>query len=117
MSALEPAIARVNQMRPRSGQPKRFSFPHRDQRVNDAGYAEEYDQPQAQSYYCKFGFDALYLSLDGFGESSGFTFGGVLPGSWACGVSRAVVPGTRFMILVPGGGSLFEMTSSPLGPL
>ncbi len=62
------------------------------------------------------GLHALYLVLEGFGEPSGCTVGGVLPGSWTCGTSLAVTPSSRFMILVPGGGSLFEITSSPLGP-
>ena len=60
---------------------------------------------------------APYLSLDGFGEPFACRLGCVLTGSWLCGTSLSVALGTRFMIWLPGGGSLFEMTSSPLGPL
>ena len=58
---------------------------------------------------------SIYLFLDGFGELSVCPFGCVLSGSCACGTSLPVAPGSRFMILLPGGGSLFEITSSPLG--
>jgi hypothetical protein len=50
---------------------------------------------------------ALYLVLDGFGEPCVSTFGCGLPGSWACEASGRFC---CFMILLPGGGSLFEMT-------
>jgi hypothetical protein len=59
-----------------------------------------------------------YCVLGGFSEPSVCPFGGVLRGScaWACGTSLSVTLGSRFMILLPGGGSLFEITSSPFGP-
>src|SRR5262247_2267321 len=53
----------------------------------------------------------FYLVLEGFGEPSGCTFGGVLPGSWADVTSFSVSPGSCFMIVLPGGGCLFEITS------
>ena len=64
----------------------------------------------------KLGCTFRYFVLVGFDGLSGCTFGGGLVGSWDCGVSLSAALGTRFMILVPGGGSLFEITSSPLGP-
>ena len=62
---------------------------------------------------CKVGLrlvESLYLVLKGFGAPSGCTFGSGLPGSW----TGAVSPGICFMIVLPGGGCLFEITSSPL---
>src|SRR5215467_8354824 len=67
---------------------------------------------------CKVGLrlvESLYLVLEGFGAPSGCMFGCGLLGSWPCGASLLVMLGSRFMILLPGGGSLFEITSSPLG--
>ena len=69
---------------------------------------------------CKFGssralLSSLYLFLVGFGEPSVCTFGCGLPGSWACETSLSVPPASCFMILLRGGGCLFEITSSPLG--
>jgi hypothetical protein len=58
---------------------------------------------------------SFYLFLVGFGELSVCALGCVLPGSWSCGASLTVAPRTRFMIWFLGGGSLFEMTSSPFG--
>ena len=67
----------------------------------------------------KLGGTFRYFVLGGFSEPSVCPFGGVLRGScaWACGTSRSVTPGSCLMILLPGGGSLFEITSSPLGVL
>jgi len=41
------------------------------------------------------------LVLDGFGDSSGWIFDWVLPGSWASGTCLSVTAGTCFMILLP----------------
>ena len=46
-----------------------------------------------------------------FGELSAGTFG---CGSLACGVSVSVTPGSSLMILLPGAGSLFEITKTRL---
>ncbi len=38
-------MAKVNQMTPLSGQPNRFSFHMETNDKDDAGYAQEYNQP------------------------------------------------------------------------
>ena len=52
---------------------------------------------------------AIYLFLDDFGGLSVCPFGCSLSGSGACETSLWVTPGSRFMILLPGGGSLLEI--------
>ena len=66
----------------------------------------------------KLGCTFRYFVLGGFSEPSVCPFGGVLPGScaWACEASLSVSSGSCLMILLPGGGSLIEITSSPFGP-
>src|SRR5262245_61374631 len=90
-------------------------LPNGDQSEDDTGYAEEYNQPQTQSYYYEMVLYSPYLVLVGFDEPSICTFDCVLPGSWGCGISLSVAPGSCFMILLRGGGSLLEITNSPLG--
>ena len=112
-------MAKVNQMMPRSGQPNRFSFHmetnEKTTQVRPRNTISHRLKAIIVSSGCtRFG-SSLYLVLDGFGEPSVCPFGCVLPGSWACGTSLSVTPGSCFMILLPGGGSLFEITSSPLG--
>ena len=61
----------------------------------------------------KLGCTFRYFMLGGFSEPSVCPFGGVLPGSCACETSLSGDPGSCFMILLPAGGSLFEITNRP----
>src|SRR5262245_32610263 len=64
-------------------------------------------------FYCSCAMvSSIYLFLEVFGEPSGCTFGCGLLGSWACGISPSVSPGSCFIIVLSGGGCLFEITSS-----
>jgi hypothetical protein len=50
MTAHDPAMAMVDQMMPPERPAEAVLLPHRHQRENNAGYAQEYNQPQT---YCK----------------------------------------------------------------
>jgi hypothetical protein len=112
MTAQEPAMAMVNQMMPRSGQPKRFSF-HME--TNER--TTQVKPRNTISHRLKAIIVSWGCTRPTFGEPSVWRFGCVLLGSWGCGTSLSVGPGSCFMILLPGGGSLFEITSSPLRSL
>ena len=72
-------------------------------------------QEQVVEIFIQWRKPSRYLLLDGFDVLSGCTFGCGLPGSGVGGTVLSASPGSCFMILLPGGGSLFEITSSPLG--
>jgi hypothetical protein len=65
------------------------------------------------SHGLALGYVSIYLLFDGFGDPSGWSFDWVLSGSWASGTCLSVTPGSCFMIVLPEGGSLFEITSFP----
>ena len=109
-------MAKVNQMTPLSGQPNRFSF-HIEMSEKRCrlgpGTQSASGLKLLLSHGFALGYASIYSLFDGFGDPSGWSSDWVLSGSWSSGTCLSVTPESCFMILLPEGGSLFEITSFP----
>ena len=109
-------MAMLNQMIPLSGQPKRFSFDmetnEKTTQVMPRNTISHRLKAIIVSVGCTRPTYSWWASVSLLAVRLAVAYRVLGLGSFLSSLA-----GKRFMILLPGGGCLFEITSSPLGPL